>query len=87
MSLAKLLPRLGLVAETGDPGGVRRAQFDDALSTRIYLSGCTGEFLTAHIEAWVWYDFFWRLHNMDYAEGEDFNGTLLRAASIIAWVW
>ena len=22
---------------------------------------------------------------MDYAEGEDFNGTLLRGASIIAW--
>ena len=36
-------------------------------------------------EAWVWYDFFWRLHIMDYAEGEGFNGTLFRCASIIAW--
>ena len=34
--------------------------------------------------AWVWYDFFWRLHIMDYAGGEDFNGTLLRLASLTA---
>ncbi len=36
-------------------------------------------------EAWVWYDFFWRLHIMDHAGGEDFNGALLRAASVLAF--
>ena len=83
--VAKVPPRLGIVAETGGRGDLWRAQFDDALATRIYLNGRTGEFVTSRNEAWVWYDFFWRLHIMDYAEGENFNGTLLRGASIVAW--
>jgi hypothetical protein len=83
--VAEVPPKLGIVSETGGRGDVWRAQFDDALATRIYLSGRTGEFVTSRNDAWVWYDFFWRLHIMDYAEGEDFNGTLLRGASIVAW--
>ncbi len=77
--------RLGIVAETGGRGDVWRVSFDDALATRIYLDGRTGEFITSRNEAWVWYDFFWRLHIMDYAGGEDFNGTLLRIASVTAF--
>lgn len=77
--------RLGIVAETGGRGDVWRVSFDDELATRIYLNGQTGEFLTSRNEAWVWYDFFWRLHIMDYAAGEDFNGTLLRTASVAAF--
>ena len=77
--------RLGIVAETGGRGDLWRLRFDDALSTRIYLDGRTGEFVTSRNEAWIWYDFFWRLHIMDYADGEDFNGTLLRVASVSAW--
>jgi len=76
--------RLGIVAETGGRGDLWRLRFDDALATRIYLDGHTGEFVTSRNEAWVWYDFFWRLHIMDYADGEDFNGTLLRVASVTA---
>ena len=80
------VPRqLGIVAETGGRGDLWRLRFDDAFATRIYLDGRTGEFVTSRNEAWVWYDFFWRLHIMDYAGGEDFNGTLLRVASIAAW--
>jgi uncharacterized iron-regulated membrane protein len=77
--------RLGIVAETAGRGNLWRLRFDDALSTRIYLDGRTGEFVTSRNEAWVWYDFFWRLHIMDYADGENFNGTLLRVASVAAW--
>ena len=83
--LSKVPPRLGIVAETGGRGDVWRVSFDDALATRIYLNGQTGEFITSRNEAWVWYDFFWRLHIMDYAGGEDFNGTLLRIASVTAF--
>ena len=54
--VAKVPPRLGIVAETGGRGDVWRAQFDDALATRIYLNGRTGEFVTSRNEAWVWYD-------------------------------
>jgi len=77
--------RLGIVAETGGRGDVWRVGFDDTLATRIYLNGNTGEFLTSRNEAWVWYDFFWRLHIMDYTGGENFNGTLLRLASVTAF--
>jgi uncharacterized iron-regulated membrane protein len=78
-------PRLGIVAETGGRADLWRVRFDDALATRIYLNGRTGEFVTSRNEAWVWYDFFWRLHIMDYAQGEDFNGALLRVASVTAF--
>jgi len=81
----RVAPRLGIVAETGGRGDLWRLNFDDVLATRIYLDGRTGEFVTSRNEAWVWYDFFWRLHIMDYADGEDFNGTLLRVASVTAW--
>ena len=83
--LSTVPARLGIVAETAGRGDVWRVAFDDALATRIYLNGGTGEFLTSRNEAWVWYDFFWRLHIMDYAGGEDFNGTLLRIASVTAF--
>lgn len=77
--------RLGLVAETGGRGDLWRVQFDDSLRTRLYFRGSTGEFVAARNEAWVWYDFFWRLHIMDYGGGEDFNNTLLRVASVTAF--
>ncbi len=84
--LSSVPRRLGIVAETGGRGDLWRLRFDDALATRIYLDGRTGEFVTSRNEAWVWYDFFWRLHIMDYDAGEDFNGTLLRVASVAAWM-
>jgi uncharacterized iron-regulated membrane protein len=77
--------RLGIVHETAGRTDLWRVSFDDALATRIYLNARSGEFVTARNEAWVWYDFFWRLHIMDYADGEDFNGTLLRMASVAAF--
>ncbi len=83
--LASVPARLGIVAETGGRADLWRVRFDDALATRIYLNGPTGEFVTSRNEAWVWYDFFWRLHIMDYAQGEDFNGILLRLASVTAF--
>ncbi|MCV2350569.1 PepSY domain-containing protein [Paucibacter sp. Y2R2-4] len=76
--------RLGLVRELGDKTDVWQAQFDDRFKTRLYFDGRSGEFLTVRNEAWVLYDFFWRLHLMDYRGGEDFNNSLLRAASAAA---
>lgn len=77
--------RLGLVEETGGRGDVWRVRFDDMLGTRVYLDAQGGEFVAIRNEAWVWYDFFWRLHIMDYTGGEDFNNTLLRVASLLSW--
>ena len=77
--------RLGLVRELGErPGPVWRARFDDRFSSRFYFDPRSGELLAVRNEAWVLYDFFWRLHLMDYQGGEDFNNSLLRAAAAAA---
>lgn len=78
-------PRLGIVRELGERQGVWRARFDDRLATRMYFDARSGEFLAVRNDAWVLYDFFWRLHVMDYSEGEDFNNSLLRASATAAF--
>ena len=76
--------RLGMVRELAERHDVWLARFDDGLQTRLYFDGRSGELLALRNEAWVIYDFFWRLHVMDYEGGEDFNNSLLRGASIAA---
>lgn len=76
--------RLGIVRETGARADLWVARFDDTLATRLYVDARSGQFVTARNDAWVLYDFFWRLHVMDYSAGEDFNNGLLRAASLAA---
>ncbi len=83
--LAEVPRRLAIVEETGGRGDLWRVRFDDALGTRVYLDGEGGDLVAIRNEAWVWYDFFWRLHIMDYRGGHDFNNTLLRVASIASW--
>jgi hypothetical protein len=82
--LAEVPDRLGLVRELGGRRDVWRARFDDRLQTRFYFDARSGELLAVRNEAWVIYDFFWRLHLMDYRGGEDFNNGLLRAAVLAA---
>ncbi|MEL7487152.1 MAG: PepSY domain-containing protein [Pseudomonadota bacterium] len=60
---------------------VWRAEFDDRLSTRLYISPDTGKILARRNAVWRLHDFFWMLHIMDYGEREDFNNPLVRAAS------
>lgn len=82
--IAEAPRRLGIVRELGEKRDLWRARFDDRLGTRLYFDGRSGELLGARNEAWVVYDFFWRLHVMDYEGGEDFNNGLLRFASAAA---
>ena len=82
--MAEVPARLIIVREAGARRDVWRARFDDALGTRLYFDGTSGELLAVRNDAWVLYDFFWRLHLMDYSEGEDFNHWLVRAASLAA---
>lgn len=82
--IAEAPRRLGIVRELGERRDLWRARFDDRLGTRLYFDGRSGELLGARNEAWVVYDFFWRLHVMDYEGGEDFNNGLLRFASAAA---
>ncbi len=79
----QLPTRLLIVKELASRSGVWQVQFDDDRATRLYFDGASGEFLTVRSSAWLWYDFFWRLHVMDYRDGEDFNNLLLRCASLL----
>jgi hypothetical protein len=83
--LAEVPARLLIVREAGANRDVWRASFDDALGTRLYFDGRSGHLVAARNDAWVLYDFLWRLHLMDYAEGENFNHWLVRAASFLAF--
>ncbi|KEY56466.1 hypothetical protein [Serratia sp. DD3] len=76
--------RLGIVDEMYGKKGVWQVQFDDDYGTRLYFDGRTGEYLSARNNFWALYDFFWRLHIMDYRDGESFNGILLRISAIVA---
>jgi hypothetical protein len=75
---------LGIVREAGDRDDLWVVRFDDTLATRLYLDGRSGQLVAARNHAWVVYDFFWRLHVMDYTEGEDFNTPWLRALALAA---
>lgn len=70
--------------ETGKDGPLWRVDFDDAERTALYLSPQTGETVSRRSNLWRFYDFFWRLHIMDWTKGENFNHPLLIAAALIA---
>ncbi len=78
--------KLLLVDELGGKTDVWQANFADSLNTRFYFSAQSGEFIRARSDAWVLYDFFWRLHIMDYGDGENFNNNFLRVLSPLALV-
>ncbi len=83
--LAQVPVRAGIVRETAGRGDLWLAAFDDRLATRLYFEGRSGELVAVRNDAWVLYDFFWRLHLMDYAEGEDFSHPLVKTASLVAF--
>lgn len=63
--------------ETGRTGPLWRVDFADREKTAFYLSPATGEVVTRRSGVWRFYDFFWRLHVMDWNDGEDFNHPLI----------
>jgi uncharacterized iron-regulated membrane protein len=74
---------LGLVDEAGKYP-VWQASFADRFNTRLYFAPETGEFMRARNDTWVLYDFFWRLHIMDYGDGADFNNLWMRILAPLA---
>jgi uncharacterized iron-regulated membrane protein len=60
---------------------VWRADFDDGLHTRLYISQDTGAVISRRNDVWRIFDFFWMLHIMDYGERTNFNNPLIKAAS------
>jgi len=75
---------LGLVDELYGRVDVWQVNFDDAYDTRLYFDAPTGRYVTVRNDFWVFYDAMWRLHIMDYGEGENFNNLLLRIFTPLA---
>ncbi|MBB3873115.1 PepSY domain-containing protein [Brevundimonas mediterranea] len=75
MSSVALLPEAP--RETGRTGPLWRVDFADREKTSFYLSPATAEVVTRRSGVWRLFDFFWRLHVMDWNDGEDFNHPLI----------
>ena len=54
-----------------------QVNFDDWVSTSLYVSNTEAQVITARSSIWRVFDFFWMLHIMDYEEREDFNNPLV----------
>lgn len=54
-----------------------QVDFADAKQSSYYVSGTTGAVLERRNDSWRWWDFFWMLHNMDYANRTSFNHPLI----------
>lgn len=69
--------------ETGKSGPLWRIDFTDREKTTFYLSPATGEVVTRRSGVWRFYDFFWRLHIMDWKNGENFNHPLIIITTVL----
>ena len=54
-----------------------QVDFRDDANSSYYVSATTGELLERRNDSWRWWDFFWMLHNMDYAKRTSFNHPLI----------
>lgn len=69
--------------EAGKPGPLWAVDFHDAENTRFYLSPETGEVVSRRSDVWRLYDAFWRIHILDFRDGENFNHPLIIAAAVL----
>lgn len=58
-------------------GPMWRVNFNDEENSSAYVSAQTGRFLELRTDAYRTWDFFWMLHNMDYANRASFNHPLI----------
>ena len=64
-----------------------QVDFRDEANSSYYVSGTTGELLERRNDSWRWWDFFWMLHNMDYAKRTSFNHPLIIMVGFaMAWL-
>ncbi|MEL7480386.1 MAG: PepSY domain-containing protein [Pseudomonadota bacterium] len=68
-------------SEYGRAGPVWQARFDDRDATTLYIDPTTATVRARRSTTWRFYDFFWKLHVMDYDDGASFNHPLLITAA------
>ncbi len=72
--------------ETGREGPLWRVDFNDPEKTRFYVSLTSGEVVTRRSGMWSLFDLMWRLHVMDWNDGEDFNHPLIIVTAALSLV-
>ena len=82
---ATLLTEASLAVRNHEPP-IWQIEFADGQASSYYVSATTGALLERRNDTWRWWDFFWMLHNMDYANRTSFNHPLIIAAGI-GMVW
>ncbi|KCZ51216.1 PepSY domain-containing protein [Hyphomonas pacifica] len=70
-------------SEYGPGGPVWQIVFQDKEDTRLYVDPESGIVRARRSSTWRLFDFFWRLHVMDYDDGADFNHPLLIASALL----
>ena len=78
---------MGLVKELYGRRDVWQVSYNDKAGTRLYFDGPTGRYLTVRNDYWVLFDAMWRLHIMDYSDGENLNNWFLRLFSVLAIIF
>lgn len=64
-----------------------KVDFADEGNSSYYVSATTGALLERRNDDWRWWDFFWMLHNMDYANRTSFNHPLIIAVGVaMSWL-
>lgn len=55
-------------------------------NTRLYIAQYTGEVVYVRHHAWRLFDLFWRLHIMDYNDGDEPENSLLAITSVLSLI-
>ncbi len=63
---------------------VWQIKFDDLAGTTFYIQQATGQIVTRRHTYWRAFDWMWRLHIMDYDDGENVASPLLTLLTILA---
>ena len=69
--------------EAGVGGPLWRVRFDDGEGTTLYVDSFTGDVVSRRSDIWRFYDFFFRLHIMNFGPAETYNHPLIIAASAV----
>lgn len=67
-------------------GSAYDVSFDTWDNLHFYIQASTGEVITKRHSLWHIFDWMWRLHIMDYADGENIHNYLLQIVAIIGIV-
>ena len=63
---------------------VWKIEFDDSVSSTLYISAKSGEVVTRRHDYWRLFDLFWKWHIMDYDDGEAIDNKLLLITALIS---